>query len=106
MRKKWYVQLFVFGSIIVILGAGLWYYPPLWQTVELEPQTYYADNRLDLNTATQAQLTALPGIGEAKAKAIILYRLQNGGFTSKDQLLEVKGISQKLYDAIEDYLYL
>jgi competence protein ComEA len=51
---------------------------------------------LDLNQATQAQLETLPGIGPAKAQAIITYREQHNGFQSIEQLLKVKGIGPKM----------
>ena len=47
---------------------------------------------VDLNTATESDLDALPGIGPATAAAIIAHRDRNGPFTSVDQLLEVRGI--------------
>ncbi|WP_205699903.1 ComEA family DNA-binding protein [Cohnella luojiensis] len=55
---------------------------------------------LDLNQATQSELETLPGIGAAKAKAIIAYREQLSGYRSVDQLLDVKGIGPKLFERI------
>lgn len=49
---------------------------------------------IDLNTATQAELEALDGIGPVKAKAIIAYRTKNGPFKSVGQLDKVKGFGK------------
>ena len=50
---------------------------------------------LNLNTATQAELELLPGIGPVLAQAILDYRDSFGGFSSKEQLMEVSGIGEK-----------
>ncbi len=52
---------------------------------------------VNLNTATQAQLEALPGIGPASAKRIVEYRDKNGKFTKVEQLMNVKGIGEKSF---------
>ena len=50
---------------------------------------------VNLNTATEAELETLNGIGPAKAKAIIEYRKKQGGFKSIDELQNVDGIGSK-----------
>lgn len=47
---------------------------------------------VNVNTATVDQLQALPGIGEARARAIVETRTERGGFKSVEELLEVRGI--------------
>lgn len=52
---------------------------------------------ININTATFEELISLPGIGEAKAQAIIDYRLENGYFTNLEQLKNVPGIGDSIY---------
>lgn len=54
-----------------------------------------AGGGIDLNRATESDLVSLPGIGHSKARAILAYRDQRGGFTAVEQLGEVKGIGAK-----------
>lgn len=59
---------------------------------------------LNLNTATVEELTGLPGIGEARAKAILDYRSQVGRFRSADELKKVSGIGAKMFERIKDQI--
>lgn len=55
---------------------------------------------IDLNSATAADLEALPGVGPATAAAILEYRQQQGRFRSVEELLEVRGIGEAKLAAI------
>jgi competence protein ComEA len=57
---------------------------------------------VDLNTATQAELEALPGIGPATALAILSQRERHGPFRTVDDLLDVPGIGPAKLDAFRD----
>lgn len=59
--------------------------------------------KISLNNATKEELMALPGIGEAKAQDIITYRLANG-FKIIDDLKNVKGIGDSIFDKIKDLI--
>ena len=56
---------------------------------------------VNINTATQAQLETLKGVGPAKAKAIIDYRTKNGPFKSLAELEKVQGIGPGLFKNIK-----
>lgn len=56
---------------------------------------------LDLNTASEQELTDLPGIGPELAKAIITYREEHEGFTVPSELLNISGIGLATYEKLE-----
>ena len=57
--------------------------------------------RVDLNAASAAELEALPGVGPSKARAIIAHR-EVAPFKTAEELVEVKGIGEKLYAQLKD----
>ena len=61
---------------------------------------------ININTATREQLQILPGIGPAYSGRIIEWREENGTFTTKDQLLEIKGIGEKRLEKIKPLITL
>jgi competence protein ComEA len=57
---------------------------------------------VNVNTATNAELETLPGIGEVIAQAIVDHRTENGPFASVDQLVDVTGIGDATLENIRD----
>jgi competence protein ComEA len=58
--------------------------------------------KVNLNTATEAELDTLPRVGPAMAAKILAWRAENGRFTSIDDLMNVSGIGQKTFDGLKD----
>ncbi len=61
--------------------------------------------KVSIGSASEEQLQALPGIGPAMAKRIIEYRSENG-FANLEDLKEVKGIGDKLFEKLQDQIVL
>ena len=62
--------------------------------------------KVSLNSALIDELITLPGIGEAKAKLIIEYREQNNGFKDIEEIMNIKGIGEKMFEKIKPYITL
>ncbi len=58
--------------------------------------------KVNINTASQAELDSLPGIGPALAQRIIDFRVENGNFNSIEDIQNVKGIGDSKYEDIKD----
>jgi len=61
-----------------------------------------AEGLININSATAEQLMQLPGIGEAKAAGIIEYRSRIGQFTALEEIMNVSGIGEAMFEKIKD----
>lgn len=101
------------GFLCVILGIFIGrnllpnyympHYSPLGSSQEAEEPTA-EPGKININTADQAQLMQLPGIGETIAQRIIDYRNVHGDFETIEELTEVPGIGQGILDKIYPYI--
>lgn len=71
------------------------------QNTEMTAQVQQ-DNRININTADEAQLTTLTGIGATRAQAIIAYREENGPFAAIEDIMNVQGIKEGTFAKIKD----
>ena len=60
------------------------------------------DGKININVATQSELTDLPGIGSVLASRIVDHRRQHGNFERIEDIRNVSGIGEKRYEAIQD----
>ncbi len=73
-------------------------------SILMVPVCIMAGEKINLNTATLEELTKLKGIGPAYAQRIIDYRENYGPFEKIEDLMKVKGIGQKTFDANKDII--
>lgn len=120
-------SLIVIGAAFILIGLILVYFslsqPKVYVDVDApsidntanatvsEKVTKYADSDepimnypLNLNTCTADELMTIDGIGEAKASAIIEYREYIGGYSSVDEIKNIKGIGDALFEKLSPYL--
>lgn len=62
------------------------------------------EDTININEATEADLLTLQGIGPSKAAAIIGYREENGPFATVEELMNVSGIGEKTFEALEPFI--
>lgn len=98
--KRWLTVLFLLVGVGLVFSA-----PPLVWSADM-PAAAVQMTKVNVNTATATELTALPGIGETIAQAIVEYRDNNGAFRSVEDLLQVKGIGEKKLAALRDWVIL
>lgn len=65
-----------------------------------------SNNIININTATESELQNIPGVGEVKAKSIIIYREKNGGFKKIEEIKSVDGIGEKTFEKIKEFIKL
>ena len=62
------------------------------------------DGLININTADEEELCELPGVGESRAQAIILYREEHGAFRNIEEIQNVSGIKSGLFAKIKDLI--
>lgn len=74
---------------------------PSGQTDE-ENSVNSGDSRININTASEEQLCAIPGVGATRAAAIAAYRDAHGSFKRPEDIMQVSGIKEGMFEKIKD----
>lgn len=74
------------------------------EIVKQEAEQESQSGLINLNTATKEMLCTLPGVGESKANSIISYREQKGSFAKVQDIMQVEGIKEGLYEKIKELI--
>lgn len=91
----------IIGIAVALAGCGS-VEPTERTAVNVGPPQ--AAGTLNINTATEVELTTLPGIGEGLAKRIIDHRNEHGAFRKAEHIMMVEGISDTRYRRIRDLI--
>lgn len=93
-----------------ILTDGQKVYIPSREEAEISPAAAEmqaegsTEGKVNLNTASKEELMELSGIGESRAEDIIAYREEHGGFDAIDEVKNISGIKDAVFDKIKDMI--
>jgi len=91
----------MFNRLVSLFALLVLFAAPIAWAAESTAPTAPAVAAVHLNTATTAELEALPGVGPVLAERIVQYRADHGPFTQVDQLHEVKGVGDHLLERLQ-----
>jgi len=77
------------------------YVPTISEGTELFQQK---ESKINIYKASKEELMTLPGVGESRAESIIRYREENGKFQSIEDIKQISGIKDALYESIKDLI--
>lgn len=105
--QKSRIIIFVMGIIFIISSFAICFLPKGYETLQETSTTELPQDvhiPININTADKTVLCLLDGIGEKTAEEIIIYREDHGAFESKEDIMNVKGIGEKTFDKIKNYI--
>ena len=108
MSEKKHELLLIFAALLICCFFLMYeiFDSPKYNKVEAFPissseyltsEASAASGTVNINSACVQELCTLEGIGEAKAKAIVEYREKNGDFRAPEEIMQVNGISEKIF---------
>ncbi len=85
----------------VLADAMKIYIPTIEELLERKSTS---KGKVNINQASEEELMTLPGVGKSKAESIIRYREENGRFQKIEDIMEISGIKEGLFEQIKDLI--
>lgn len=101
-RKYLYFSLIILAIAITIFAINRFIVKSDITSVERKKEIVF----ININNADKNELSRIPGIGESTAEKIILYRTENGEFEKIEDIMNIKGIKEKKFNKIKEYIYI
>jgi len=100
-------QVILFLATIALIGVGIDLLARTNSGTRSVAPIYCQDlGKINLNTADKELLMSISGIGQKLAQRIVEYRQRQGGFKEKEELKNIKGITESKFEKIKDSLIL
>lgn len=97
-------NLFLVAALVLVMVSGFSVMDVEAAAKEDKAAQQEVLTKINLNTADEATLASLPGVGTKTASAIVTYRKENGEFKDIGDLVNVKGIGEKKLAKLKPYL--
>jgi comEA protein len=93
---------FMIKGLVLMVFLGLVF--STFFTFETQAAPKASEKKININTASLAELQKLPRVGEKVAQRIIDFRKKNGRFRRIEDIMKVKGIGEKMFKRIKDLI--
>ena len=96
-------MVILFMFCVVLTGLGIDFLTKHFSRIRIIGYTSQGVGKINLNQAARENLMEVRGIGDKLAQRIIDYRRENGNFKDVAELKNINGIGKSKYEAIKDY---
>ena len=98
-------QVILFLATLALVGVGINFFQKNHSRPKALYNLYQDMGKVDLNKADKDLLISVPGIGVKLAERIIDYRKQKAGFSTLEELKDIKGVSENKYEKLKESFY-